>query len=95
MTLAVVGTLSTNNKSNKQKEAKTNTLNFSMMSYEITSQYGFWVNFIKSENPKNSHINSALNQITYVYMCISSTLAAILVTSSFGPETELRCVNWF
>ena len=35
MTLAVVGTLSTNKQSNKQKETK--TLNFSMMSYGITS----------------------------------------------------------
>ena len=36
MTLAVLGTLSTNKQSNKQKETK-NTLNFRMMSYGITS----------------------------------------------------------
>ena len=52
MTLAVVGTLSTNKQSNKQKETKT-TLNFSMMSYGITSTVmgsGFY--FIESEATK-------------------------------------------
>ena len=44
---------------------------------------------------RNSHITSALNLITYVYLCISSTYAAILMTLSFDPEAELRCVNWF
>ena len=129
MTLAVVGTLSTNKQSNKQREKKnTHTLNFSMMSYGITStvmgsgsillnrkpQNGFQ----GSENPplhcrirrhkiyqirtkkmipaRNSNITSALNLITYVYryMCISST-SGHLMTSSFGPDAELRCVNWF
>ena len=42
MTLAVVGTLSTNKQSNKQKEAR-KTLNFSMMSDGITSTtMGSW-----------------------------------------------------
>ena len=30
-----------------------------------------------------------------IYMCISSTKAATLMTSLFGPDAELRCVNWF
>ena len=37
MTLAVGGTLSTNKHSNKQKETKQKTHNFSTMSYGITS----------------------------------------------------------
>ena len=105
MTLAVVGTLSTNKQSNKQKETKKSTLNFSMMSYGITStvigsgsillnrkpQNGFQgsekrntsLSYQKTPNPSNKdkkliparnfHITSALNLITYVYMCISST----------------------
>ena len=36
---------------------------------------------------RNSHVTS-LN------LCISSTLVAILMTSSFRPDTELRWVNW-
>ena len=28
-------------------------------------------------------------------MCISSTIAAILMTSSVGPDAELRWMNWF
>ena len=105
MTLAVVGTLSTNKQSNKQKETK--TLNFRMMSYGITRlitvmdsgsillnqkpQNGFQgsekrntsLSYQKTPNrsnrdkklipARNSHITSALNLITYVYMCISST----------------------
>ena len=43
----------------------------------------------------NSHITNAMNLITYVYMCISSTLAAILMTSYFGPGAEHGCVSWF
>ena len=105
MTLADVGTLSTNKQSNKQKETKKKTLNFSMMSYGITStvigsgsillnrkpQNGFQgsekrntsLSYQKTPNPSNKdkkliparnfHITSALNLITYVYMCISST----------------------
>ena len=53
MTLAVVGTLSTNKQSNKQKETKKKTLNFSMMSYGITSTVmGSGSFFIESEAPK-------------------------------------------
>ena len=120
MTLAVVGTLSTNKQSNKQKENK-----FDYRDNKYGN--GFCVNFIEPEaqkqvpgireketchcriirhpNPsnkgkkmipaRNSHITSALNLITYVYMCISSTQAAILMTSSFGSNAELRCVNRF
>ena len=103
MTLAVEGTLSTNKQSNKQKEKK--TVNFSMMSYGITStvmgsgsillnrqpKNGFQgsektptsLSYQKTPNrsnkdkkwipARNSHITSALNLITYVNMCISST----------------------
>ena len=105
MTLAVVGTLSKNKQSNKQKETKKQTLNFSMMSYGITStvmgsgsillnrkpKNGFQgsekrntsLSYQKTANrsnkdkqsipARNSHITSALNLMTYVYMCISST----------------------
>ena len=31
----------------------------------------------------------------YLYMYLSRTLAAILMTSPFDPEAELRWVNWF
>ena len=105
MTLAVVGTLSTNEQSNKQKETK-NTLNFSMMSYGITSTVMSSGSILLNWKPKNvfqgsekkkntslsyqktpnrsnkdkqliparnSHITSALNLMTYVYMYISST----------------------
>ena len=129
MTLAVIGTLSTNKQSNKQKETNKKTLNFSMMSYGITSTIMGSGSILLNQKPKNgfqwsekkrntslsyqktpnwsnkdkkidsskkfSHNYSALNLITYVDMCISSTLAAILMTSSFGPDTDLRCVNWF
>ena len=104
MTLTVVGTLSTNKQSNKQKETKTTPFQHDVLR---DNKYGngFWVNFIGSEAQKrvpgirkrrntslscqktpnrsnkdkkliparNSHITSALNLITYVYMCISST----------------------
>ena len=123
---AVVGALSTNKQSNKQKETK-KTLNFSMMSYGITStvmgsgsnllnrkpknrfqgseKRNMSLSYHKTPNrsnkgkklipARNSHITSALNLITYIYTCISSTQAAILMTSSFGSNAELRCVNWF
>ena len=101
MTLAVLGTLSTNKQSNKQKETKQPTLNFSMMSYGITSTVMGSGSILLNRKPKkqvpgirkketrhcrtrrhqidqmiparNSHITGALNLITYVYMCISST----------------------
>ena len=46
---------------------------------------------------RNSHITNAPNLITYVhvYMCISSTLVAILMKLSFSPDAELRWVNLF
>ena len=128
MTLAVVGTLSTNKQSYEQKDTNKNTQFQHDVLRDNKYGNGFWVNFIELEAPKqvpgirkrktslsyqrtpnrsnkdkkliparNSHITSALNLITYVYMymCISSTSAAILMTSSFGPDAELRCVNWF
>ena len=108
MTLAVVGTLSTNKQSNKQKKTKKKQKKKNTrFQHDILrdNKYGngFWVNFIESEAQKrvprirkntslsyqktpnrsnkdkklilarNSHITSALNLITYVYMCISST----------------------
>ena len=53
--------------------------------------------FQKTMTARNSHITNASNLITYahVYMCISCTLVAILMTSSFGPDAELRWVNFF
>ena len=106
MTLAVVGTLSTNKQSNKQKETKKHK-NFSMISYGITrlSTVKGSGSILLNRKPKNgfqgsekkkhvnvlsedtksinkdkkmiparySHITSALNLVTYVYMCISST----------------------
>ena len=104
MTFAVVGTLSTNIQSNKQKETK-KTLNFSMMFYGITSTVMGSGSILLNRKPKNgfhgsekkkhvivvsedtksikkrqkmiparnSHITRALNLVTYVYMCISST----------------------
>ena len=53
MTLAVVGTLSTNKKSNKQKETKKKTLNFSMMSYGITSTVMGSGSILLNRKPKN------------------------------------------
>ena len=106
MTLAVVGTLSTNEQSNKQKDTNKKTLNFSMMSNGITSTVMGSGSILLNRKPqnrfqgsekntplsyqktpnrsnkdkklipaRNSHITSALNLITYVYvyMCISST----------------------
>ena len=105
ITLAVVGTLSTNKQSNKQKETKKNTQFQHDVLRDNKYGNGFCVNFIESKAPKrvswirkkrntslscqktpnrsnkdkkmilarNSHITSALNLITYVYMCISST----------------------
>ena len=52
MTLAVVGTLSKNKQSNKQKETKT-TLNFSMMSYGITSTVMGSGSILLNRKPKN------------------------------------------
>ena len=53
MTLAVVGTLSTNKQSNKQKETKKTHTQFQ---HDVLrdNKYGngFWVNFIESEAPK-------------------------------------------
>ena len=51
MTLDVVGTLSTNKQSNKQKETK-NTLFQHDVPRDITYGNGFWVNFIESEAQK-------------------------------------------
>ena len=51
MTLAVVGTLSTNKQSNKQKETK----NTPFQNGDLRdNKYGngFWINFIESEAPK-------------------------------------------
>ena len=51
MTLAVVGTLSTNKQSNKQKETKNTQFQHDVLrdnKYGI----GFWVNFIESEAQK-------------------------------------------
>ena len=52
MTLAVVGTLSKNKQSNKQKETK-KTLNFSMMSYGITSTVMGSGSILLNRKPKN------------------------------------------
>ena len=105
MTLAVVGMFSTNKQSNKDKETNKKTLNFSMMSYGITSMLMGSGSILSNWKPKNGfqgsekrntslsyqktpnrsnidkqliparnpHITSALNLMTYVYMCISST----------------------
>ena len=51
MTLAVVGTLSTNKQSNKQKETK-NTQFQNDVLRENKYGNGFWVNFIESEAQK-------------------------------------------
>ena len=54
MTLAVVGTLSTNKQSIKQKEInKKKTLNFSMMSYGITSTVMGSGSILLNRKPKN------------------------------------------
>ena len=53
MTLAVVGTLSKNKQSNKQKETKKQTLNFSMMSYGITSTVMGSGSILLNRKPKN------------------------------------------
>ena len=52
MTLAVVGTLSTNKQSNKQKQTK-KTLNFSMMSHGITSTAMGSGSILLNLKPKN------------------------------------------
>ena len=52
MTLAVVGTLSTNKQSNKQKATK-NPLNFSMMSYGRTSTVMGSGSILLNRKPKN------------------------------------------
>ena len=51
MTLAVVGTLSTNKQSNKQKETK-NTQFQHVVLRDNKYGNGFWVNFIESEAQK-------------------------------------------
>ena len=57
------------------------------LSYHMTSNQS---NIDKNLIPvRNCHISNALNLISYS-ICISSTLAAILMTSSFAPEAELR-----
>ena len=45
----------------------------------------------------NSPSNIALNTMSYdvLYVYISSTMAAILMTSLLGPDVELRLANWF
>ena len=53
MTLAVVGTLSTNKQSNIQKETKNNNTQFQHdVLRDNKYSNGFWVNFIESEAPK-------------------------------------------
>ena len=52
MTLAVVGTLSTNKQSNKQKETKKNTQFQHDVLRDNKYGNGFWVNFIESEAQK-------------------------------------------
>ena len=52
MTLAVVGTLSTNKQSNKQREKKTHTQFQHDVLRDNKYGNGFWVNFIESEAPK-------------------------------------------
>ena len=52
MTLAVVGTLSTNKQSNKQKETKKNTHFQHDVIRDNKYGNGFWVNFIESEAQK-------------------------------------------
>ena len=52
MTLAVVGTLSTNKQSNKQKETK-KTLIFSLMSYGITNTVMGSGSILLNRKPKN------------------------------------------
>ena len=51
MTLAVIGTLSTNKQSNKEKETKKTQFQHDVLR---DNKYGdgFWVNFIESEAPK-------------------------------------------
>ena len=51
MTLAVVGTLSTNKQSNKQKETKNTQFQHDVL---LDNKYGigYWVNFIELEAPK-------------------------------------------
>ena len=48
MTLAIVGTLSTNEKSNKQKETKNTQFQHDVLR-DNKYDNGFWVNFIESE----------------------------------------------
>ena len=52
MTLAVVGTISTNKQSNKQKETKKNTQFQHDVLRENKYGNGLWVNFIESETQK-------------------------------------------
>ena len=52
MTLAVVGTLSTNKQSNKQKETKKTTPFQNDDLRDNKYGNGFWINFIESEAPK-------------------------------------------
>ena len=51
MTLAVVGTLSTNKQSNKQKETKNTQFQHDVLQ-DNKYDNGFWVNFIESEAQK-------------------------------------------
>ena len=61
MTLAVVGTLSTNKQSNKQKETK-KTLSFSMMSYGISSTVMGSGSILLNRKPKNGLFQGSENK---------------------------------
>ena len=65
MTLAVVGTLSTNKQLNKQKETK--TLNFSMMSYGITSTVMGSGSILLNGKPKNGFQGSEKTHTSLSY----------------------------
>ena len=65
MTLAVVGTLSTNKQSNKQKETK--TLNFSMMSYGKTSTVMGSGSILLHRKPKNGFQGSEKRNTSLSY----------------------------
>ena len=65
MTLAVVGTLSTNEKSSKQKETK--TLNYSMMSYGITSTVMCSGSILLNQKPQNGFQGSEKRNTSVSY----------------------------
>ena len=66
MTLAVVGTFSTNKQSNKEKETK-KTLNVSMMSYGITSTLMGSGSILSSGKPKNGFQGSEKRNTSLSY----------------------------